>query len=79
MVMDKVKPAITVRGLLNTQVCVPEDWNDEQVEEFANKENPTGIRSKWTILKEGHELFEGTPERANCVKHNNFVHVMLCC
>lgn len=30
-------------------VCVPKTYTKEQIEEFANRANPTGIQSKWYI------------------------------
>lgn len=39
-------------GLLEIQVCVPKTFTDEQVEEFTNEDNPTGLESRWRIQRE---------------------------
>jgi len=71
------KPEVTREGLLDMQVCVPEDWIDSQVEEFANKENCCGTMSGWRIRKEGSELLDGSPERNPCAKRKGCVHITL--
>lgn len=74
-------PQVLRRGIFDCQVCVPNEWTDEQVEELANAENPTGISSGWRIRKEGSELLVGDPERVSCNSETNpgFVHIMLDC
>lgn len=61
------------------QVCVPEDWTDEQIVEFANTTNPTGMRTGWAIRKEGDRLLIGDPERNPCAGREKHIHVMLDC
>jgi hypothetical protein len=70
-------PEVTIEGLLDMQVCVPEDWTDVQVEDFANKENYCGTKSGWRIRREGSKLLGGTPERNPCSERKGFVHVTL--
>jgi hypothetical protein len=72
-------PEITKRGALNMQVCVPENWTDNQVEYFANTQNPAGTTNGWHIQKQGHELLEGADERVSCIQRKGFVHIMLAC
>ena len=74
-----MKPEITIHGLLSIQVCVPHDWEDEQVTDFANQELPTGISSRWSIRKKGHALLQNDPERQPCDGRPNFCHIMLDC
>jgi len=71
------KPEVTREGLLDMQVCVPEDWSDKQVEDFANKEIFCGTRSGWRIRKEGSEFLEGTSERNPCSERKGCVHITL--
>lgn len=73
------EPEITYTGVLDMQVCVPEDFNDNQVIEYANKFNPTGIESKWEIRKTGNPRLGGCNERVKCSDKNGFVHIMLEC
>jgi hypothetical protein len=68
----EMKPNVVRVGLLNCQVCVPKDWTDQQIIDFADQENPVGLyASLWKIRK------EGDPERNPCEQSNDYVHVML--
>lgn len=58
--------------LLQMQVCVPKEYSDAQVEDFANMESPTGISSIWVIRRE-------VPERADCEERCGCVHLVLNC
>lgn len=59
------------------QVCVPRDWSDDQVREFANRENPCGTTNGWHIRREGSESLAGCAERVQCEQASGNVHVML--
>lgn len=72
-----MKPEITRQGIFDMQVCVPKDWTDKQVINFANSENPSGLSHGWRIKKEGHEDLKGDPERVQCDQRQEFVHIML--
>lgn len=71
------KPEVARAGILDMQVCVPEDWTDAQVESFANKENYCGTKNGWRIRKEGDSLLGGMPERNPCSERNGCVHITL--
>lgn len=73
------KPEVTRHSLLGMQVCVPLDYTDAQVEDFANMNNPTGIESRWTIRRQGDPALSGCDERVQCEQRTGFVHVMLNC
>lgn len=73
----EIKPEVTRRGALDMQVCVPKDWTDEQVLEFAEMENPCGTSTGWGIRREGSEFLQGTPERVPCCERDGAVHIML--
>lgn len=73
------RPEVTRFGVLDMQVCVPADWTDKQVLEFANRRHPTGIRTGWVIRKEGNEWLQGAKERQPCEDRKGFVHIMLDC
>lgn len=68
---------VTQRGTLDMQVCVPADWTDAQVIEFAEQTNPCGTRNGWFIRREGSPLLDGDPERVACKGRPGFVHLML--
>lgn len=65
------------RGALDMQVCVPADWSDEQVKEFANRENLCGTEHGWHIRHQGDTFLKGAPERVQCSDDPNFAHIML--
>jgi hypothetical protein len=71
------EPMITKRGLLSMQVCVPKEWDDFEVINFSEKENPCGTTNGWFIRKEGDEKLAGCAERVQCNGRTNCVHIML--
>jgi hypothetical protein len=68
---------VTKRNALDMQVCVPADWTDVQVEDFANQQNPCGTEHGWKIRREGAALLRGDKERVECSAHPENVHIML--
>jgi hypothetical protein len=68
-------PEVVRFSLLNIQVCVPADYTDEQVEEFANRNHPTGIDSPWKIT----EQLGDDPTRNPCSEREGMVHIVLEC
>lgn len=68
---------ITRRGALDMQVCVPSDWSDKQVKEFAEIGYPCGTDAGWVIRKQGDPLLNGADERVPCAQRNGHVHIML--
>ena len=63
---------------LDVQVCVPLDWNDEQVIEFAEKSNPCGTENGWQIRKQpGGKLIGDETGRVQCTKFDKMVHIVL--
>ena len=71
------KPEVTRIGVLDMQACVPDDWTDVQIKDFAYKENCCGTKNGWQIRKEGDKLLKGMPERNPCAERNGYVHIML--
>lgn len=70
-------PVVTKRGALDCQVCVPKDWSDRQVVEFAERENPCGTENGWQIRRQGDEALQGDDERVPCKGRRGFIHIML--
>ena len=68
---------VTKRGALDMQVCVPIDWNDQQVTTFANQQNPCGTEHGWHIRKQGDPALRGVNERVRCSDNAAMVHIML--
>ena len=77
MPITSEKPEITKMGVLDMQVCVPEDWTDEQVKEFADRENLCGTDHGWQIRRTGDKYLAGANERVRCQGRMGFVHIML--
>lgn len=53
-------------GFLDMQVCVPGDWTDEQVVDFAQTKFPCGTEHGWAVRKEGSKYLAGDKERTPC-------------
>ncbi len=69
---------ITRRGALDMQVCVPDDWTDDAVIAFAERENPSGTMDGWQIRRQGSPLLVGADERVQCQGGpEGNVHIML--
>jgi hypothetical protein len=72
-------PEVVRNGALSMQVCVPKQFTDEQVEEFANSANPSGTQNGWRIRRQGDEALAGCDERVQCAERGDCCHVMLDC
>jgi hypothetical protein len=70
-------PKITQRSGLSMQVCVDARWTDEQVKEFADRENVCGTEYGWQIRKQGDPALAGANERMPCAQRGGCVHIML--
>lgn len=70
---------VTHAGLLSMQVCVPKETTDEEVEEFANTANPSGLENGWKIRRQGDAALAGADERVPCCDDASRVHIMLDC
>ena len=64
-------------GGLDMQVCVPVDWTDKQVLDFAGRENPCGTENGWLIRRHGDPGLAGADERVPCAGQAGHVHIML--
>lgn len=60
-------PVVTIAKALSVQVCVPADWTDEQVKEFAENEYPCGTANGW----------RPRADRVSCGDGGGMVHVLL--
>lgn len=74
-----VTAEVTKIGMLDMQVCVPEDWTDEQAESFANRENPAGTTHGWKLRAADDPAQAGAPIRVKCRGRDAHVHIMLTC
>jgi len=72
-------PQVIRVGFLDVQVCVPEDWTDDQASEFTNQAAPTGISNGWEMKKTGNSTLAGDPERVKCDDREHYVHIMFEC
>lgn len=69
-------PQVVREHLLSKQVCVPEEWTDQQVLEFAGD---SGTSAGWQIRREGDPMLIGHPERVTCGARQGYVHIVLDC
>jgi len=65
------------RGVLDMHVCVPKEWSDHEVLDFAESENQCGTENGWFIRKQGDKALAGDAERVVCAENANRVHIML--
>jgi hypothetical protein len=70
---------VTKTGLVDMQVCVPEDYTDEQAEQFANDANPSGLDHGWRLRTADDPAQAGAPIRVKCRDRAGHVHIMLSC
>lgn len=77
--MSDEQAQVTRAGALDMQVCVPADWTDEQIKQFADAENECGTQNGWQIRRQGDKALAGANERVNCkgLGRERFVHLML--
>ena len=73
-------------GALYTQVCVPEEWTDQEVVDFTEADNPCGAFAGWHVrkaggswLSNGKDKLGGYPERNPCADRPGHVHIILDC
>lgn len=72
------RATVTHAGILDMQVCVPGEWTDEQVIDFAESQYPCGTSSGWGIRKQGDPSLAGQNERVKCQGGpEGNVHIML--
>jgi len=62
------------RGLA-LQVCAPESWTEEEVNEATNSVHPTGIRSTWRVV----DPMNGDARRVVCEEGCGRVHYVMVC
>ena len=70
---------VTRTKALAMQVCVPADWTDERIVEFAEEENPCGTDYGWHVCELGAVELAGDADRVNCAQMPGHVHVVLGC
>jgi hypothetical protein len=58
------------------QVCIPEDWTDQQAIDFGEADNPCGTTYGWTV-RTGERIREGDLERGPCEDREGYVHLVL--
>jgi hypothetical protein len=76
-VVGVMSAEVTHHGAFDLQVCVPDDWTDEQARDFAERKYPCGTSAGWQIRREGDPMLGGAPERVKCEGRAGHVHIML--
>ena len=70
------KPCVIKFGRCESQVCVPSEWTDRQIEEFANRVYPQPAGGGWGIRK-NTRLMAAIPLRNLSSAPQGFVRVTL--
>jgi hypothetical protein len=77
-------PQIVRHGALSIQVCVPEEFEDDQILAFGESEQPCGTRAGWHIRQEAEydkstnpNIQKGRHERVACEDRQGYVHLLL--
>ena len=70
------RPEVVKELFLAIQVCVPVDWLQKQIEEFANDQVICGTKSGWMMRTEpiGDDLV-----KMECNEKEGFVHIIMDC
>jgi len=63
------EPEVTKIGLFHMQVCVPKEWSDDEIEEFANGAHLCGTSKGWTVT-----CLENAEERVDCEERGDCCH-----
>ena len=66
-------------NLCGLRVCVPREWSNDEITDFANTERPTGIKSCWVVAENGASVLGGDQARIRCADDREKVHVVLYC
>lgn len=65
------------KGLVHCSVCASNTMTKKEVEIAVNKENPTGIESKWVVSKD--KFSDGAKNPNQCEKRADRKHYLLSC
>ena len=67
--MTELKPEVMGVKLLGMSLCVSKDWTNEQVIDFAEKNNPCGTTAGWQV----HEALG----RVKCSDKLDYIHIVV--
>lgn len=70
-------PEIIKQRAMGMQLCVPEDWSQDDILRFAEKEAPCGTTNGWFLCDDGHPSLGDSPARVPCAQQDGFVHVVV--
>ena len=64
-------------GFFQMQLCVPKEFSDKEIIEFAERENPAGTQNGWILARDGDEILGGDSARVQCVDIEDNIHVVV--
>jgi len=64
--MNDHEPEVLQVSLRYLLVCVPSRWTDAEIETFANRQRPTGIRSQWQVTTSKNADGGDAPRYVGC-------------
>jgi hypothetical protein len=77
--MNKVVVTRAIVGICHMQVCADKAATTAEIEEIANRENPTGLVSgRWRVVREVDEHW-GDMRPVQCAEDPGRMHYMLSC
>lgn len=69
------EPEIISQNILAIQVCVPDNFADKEIIEFAERANPCMTENGWFVREK--DLDGNKQKRVACEKRTGFTHVIL--
>ena len=73
--MEKIK--IYAYGLCYCSICADENLSINEINDYINAHNPTGINSKWKKTEE--DFRDGTMNPHSCETEKNRLHYLFVC
>ena len=64
-------------GFFQMQLCVPKEFSDKEIIEFAERENPAGTQNGWNLVRDGDEILGGDSARVQCLEIEDNIHVVV--
>lgn len=71
------KPVITIEKFLSMQICVPKEWDKEQIESWVNSERECGTTNGWMLTEDGDSILNGARAEVTCADDPSMKHVVV--
>lgn len=71
------RPELIGSRLVSVQVCVPDNWSNDQVIDFVQRMPVSWEKEAWEVRKDGDVLLCGHPAKTPCKKKPGYIHMFL--